>query len=353
MAKLSAKNDWGLEGSFSHSKSKAGPSEKVHVSLTEYAYDVLEEDRLRFATIDHPVSRDELYNTILLHSYLARKEPAFLSREFFQLIQEWKKISGKKAPDTTQINHAFVQACKELYVKKYAEAKVQRTVNIYANVLDLVLELEDRAELQVFSTQIRYFTQVLESFARLSYGEREEIFFWDRIQLLKKASGNTPLKIEHINGQKGTFIPYEVKQDQLGLYWYAGGMMIESNDFNRSTPYSCSWRVSRLISIREDPRYEEGLGDKEKADLERMISEQKIQYLAAEQTLEIRFIVTDRGIELLNTILLNRPNGIRKLSETRNEYICTATAMQAKIYFQRLGKHVEILSPSGLLDHEE
>ena len=335
------------------SRSKAGLSDKIHLSITKYAFDTLEEDRLRFGSIDQPVSRDELYNTILLNSYLDQRVPAFLSREYVRLIHEWKKSSGKNVPETSPVEKAFVQACKALYLKKYPETKAQLTVNIYSDVLDLAVELENGIELQVFTTKIKYFTQILESYARLPYGEREGIFFLSRIKTLEKALGKTPLKIEHTSGQRGTFIPYEIKQDDLGLYWYVGGMMIESSDFDRKTPYSCSWRISRLVNIREDPRFRDELGDKEKADLERMISDQKIQYLTADSAMEIRFRVTEKGAELLDVILLNRPTGIRRITKEDREYICTATRMQAETYFQRLGREVEIISPQGLLDGKE
>lgn len=329
-------------------RSGPGLSEKFHLSLTEYAFDVLEEDRRRFATVENPVSRDELYSTIIRNCYLSRTVPAFLSKEYTRMKQEWKKQAGKETMDMDQMEEAFVRACRELYLIKYSGAKVKLTINVYSDVLDQADELENRVEMKVFTTRIRYFTQILEAFARMVYGEREGIFFREWIEVLQKAQGKIPLIIESLYGPKGTFIPYEIGRDQLGLFWYVGGMMMESESANRKTPYSCSWRISRLLSIRPDPRYEEGLGFREQASLERMISEQKIQYLLADRTQEIRFRLTERGLQLLNTILVGRPNGIKKVPDTENEYVCRATSLQAEVYFSRFGTEMEIISSNEL-----
>ncbi len=324
---------------------------KQHIGFSQYAYNILKEDYLLFNPEGKPDSWNTFLNKIVEHYQDLRLYPADISNQFNAIYADYcKSLSSVAHLTSTQQNsikkhfrYAFINTYKTNLKSSYPN-KLSKTFNLNDIVADRLANMEDSIESIIFSRPGKYLSAIFEAYAREPFLDREKVILKEQFEKLEKAiKRNKCIRLAHTNHKTYKFIPYALQPDKMGTYWYLAGVVL-APDGNR---YYSSFRLSRILQIRELANDIETLTYAEEQELGELILEKGIQFLVGHSTKAV-IQFTPEGLKKYANVLHRRPHISAELSHDTFEFI--STTEQLEYYFFSFGKDAKIIEPAELRD---
>ena len=204
-------------------------------------------------------------------------------------------------------------------------------------------------------TQGEYIKALLEQYARMPFFDRESIFYKQTILTINNHIDNTDphkgiLPIIYQDGNKYYIKPYRLSFDYEAQYHYL--ICISTKDPNEEMR-PASFRLTRIKGIKQ-PVTSYGTGmikSKESKELERRIKENGVPYIFGD-TMDYVVKLTTAGLDMYNSIFHQRPIYTTIQKEEQNTYYLTfhSTERQITNYFFQFGKEAMIVSPDKTRD---
>jgi hypothetical protein len=250
-------------------------------------------------------------------------------------------------------NYGFEQECNEL--KKFTE-QIKLYEKEATDHFSIKLRMEIRKKLENTDSEIvdffgnsigDYIKTIAEYYARLSYYERERIWYKDKIFELEDSFGRFCLKISttriNQNDSPHIVLPYKIEHDKWTGYNYLTG--IEYSDENTKKP--CCFRVAFISDVKRlsPEKYPSKITKDDIKQIEKEKEKKGVQFLPG-NTEKIKILLTDNGQKMYNQIIYMRPQFTEK--ENNNIYCFDCTPLQIEYYFLKFGKDAEVLEPLAL-----
>ncbi len=199
-------------------------------------------------------------------------------------------------------------------------------------------------------TQGEYIKALIEDYARKPFFDRESIFYKQTINTINTHIDNSDsnkgiLPIIYQDGNKYYIKPYRLSYDYEAQYHYVICMSTKDpNDAMRPA----SFRLTRIKDIKPPvTSYVAGsIKSKEAKELERRIKENGVPYIFGE-TMDYLVRLTPTGLDMYNSIFHQRPiyQSFEKNEDGFYYLSFHITERQITNYFFQFGKDATILSP--------
>ncbi|MCR5338770.1 MAG: WYL domain-containing protein [Lachnospiraceae bacterium] len=322
---------------------------KQHINLSEQAWEVIEFDRTAFSVTEEALSLSGFLNTIF-ENYLISIEdeteirlPLPLFQKEFDREVEWiRQALGRK-----RLSEEIIDGLRREYVVRNQKCYgilsrgEGRKFRLNNAVLNALSSMQGSMVEEIFDKPGKYLSAFYEEYARMSFYDREELYFHAIISGLQDWINRQRSGEVYIAGKRFLVIPFCISGDRGQNYHYLAGMS-KANEEQNYKP--ASFRISRISSIgllTADAKRERKMMEKE---FDSALKSKGIQFLLND-TARIRIRLDDIGKKMFNQQLHLRP-----VPEKRNgnvfEFVCTQ--MQAEYYFFKFGHHAEVLSPVSL-----
>lgn len=325
--------------------------QKQHLNLSDDAWAEIDDDRRNFSATPDLIPLATFLNKVISNFY----ESADASIDF----QTSKyKHELEQEIDASFLKKRYSQATEQDYiaflVNKKIDALVQKSQSYekgFGRKFRLSNEnvelLEDSKESRYYDEGIgKYLKALLEEYAKKQYSERELIYFKDIKQTIDQAIlAGSRLKIALSNGDKRTISPYGVVIEKAGSFHYLVGYVYLDRGA-RSGLAPVTFRLSRIISIRQITSASGHISKEKREEIEQLIHEKGAQFLTGESE-QIVVRLSSEGIKKLNSIVRGRPILV---SNEKDVYTFAGSIEQAFIYFYRFGADAVIISPQKLHD---
>lgn len=314
---------------------------RVHVNLSNYAWNVIHEDMFVFCR-DDLANLSGFINDIIL-SYYQEADASIQTRcdeiasNYEQLLSE-ESVNMKIDPSIQySVIDVVTRSFKNRVIDKinsYPKDKYKK-IKLRKNVAEILL---DSQEYSFYEDNVsNYIKAIIEEFVRLPFLKRESIICKENHDLIEKAI-HSHKRLKIIVGTKKEFevIPYQITTDKLGMFNYLIGI-----DVNTKQPVS--YRISRLkIKLLSK------IGKINKTYEEAILSKLAIvdaSFLTKEtERIVVRF--DSYGLSKYNNQLHMRPQYIEQLDD--NCFVFNCSTDQAKFYFLKFGSSALILEPEWL-----
>ena len=199
-------------------------------------------------------------------------------------------------------------------------------------------------------TQGEYIKAIIEDYVRRPFYDRESLFFKQTILAINNHINNSNtnkgiLPIIYQDGNKYYIKPYRLSNDYEAQYHYI--ICMSTKDPNE-TMRPASFRLTRIKDIKP-PVSSYGVGtikSKEVKELERRIKENGVPYIFGD-TMDYLVKLTPTGLDMYNSIFHQRPiyDSIEKNKDEFYYMSFHVTERQITNYFFQFGKEAIILSP--------
>ena len=321
--------------------------QRQHISLSQLAFDIIEQDKYEFMT---QPSRQGLINLII--EAFADKSNADIDKA---VIRYKEKLSG----DLAQIPESKTKAdIISTLSKKYRNELLQKILD-YPRDQSFKFQLnehnfaaKERWDENGFygSHPGRFYKAVLEEYARKSYYEREEIVLGKLISELElhiTASKLIIIKMQGMPDRRKEVRPYAITHDPLFNFHYLVGY---SREYGSSYPEKIvSYRISRIETVRSSSSRSGRITKEQGSVIERRLNTVGVQFLLQDaDKIEVR--LTAQGKRNYESQVHLRPHYISCREEQDGSWIYSfdCSQMQAEFYFFKFGADAEILSPAPL-----
>ena len=317
---------------------------KQHLNLSVYAYDVIQNDMLLFG--NHKISN--FLNLIFNHYY--PDADASISLVLNRYRSELDDIFSRvKADDKTKnsIIETLVEQKKNLLEHKSRQYEKGYYFKFYLNKKNFEYLTEDTSECQendYYKKCGQYIKSVIEEYARLSYVEREQIYYKPRIQIIEHAIKEKKQLRVITESKKIYYVyPYKILQDPLATTNYLVGFSY-SDIRSKEQKIPCSFKIAALHAV--EPQSSSGkITAKETTLLEQKMERRGVQFMVGEET-RIRIRLTKAGIHRYDRYIHLRP-AFSEIQEP-DIYVFNCTEAQAQFYFFKFGADAEVLEPERL-----
>lgn len=333
------------------------PTQRVHLNLSEFAYDIIEQDSFSFG-----VDCISTFVNIIFSNYYKFADASISSKieyekeklsDFLGSIENGKKSECKSDNLKEKIIEIFqayrVETIQEKN-KKYDKGHQKKIWLNKHNSYTLYMSDDDK---YYSDRPSLYIKALLEEYARKPYVEREKIFFSDYIRIIEETLKNTNdvnlVAVVTDKNKRYYIYPYAVMTDPL----YTANYLVGYSKIHDSKKIPCSLRISAIKSLDILPNHRGNLTDEEKETLRKKIAVRGVQFLiGAEKDIIVK--MNDNGKEKYNRLHHLRPKYIETEDsddngdEYRYKYRFNCTEAQAKFYFLKFGKDVKIISPESL-----
>ena len=321
---------------------------RQHIRLSSLAYDIVEADKYEFMSSP---SRQGFINQII-ESFADDAQASIdtaVSRYRDRLEQELAGAVEGKAK--TAVLAALTDAyCDEL-IQHFTDYPKDHSFKFQLNERNFLARMSWTDIHGYYGGHpSRYYSAMLEEYARKSYFERESIALKkliDQIQLYIDSSKLIVITLGRNETQKFEVRPYAILPDSLSSFHYLVGFAKPSNSDIPEKIFSC--RISRIKSV--EPR--NSRSGKITADQKNLINE-RIQTVGLQFLLHdpefIRVKLTESGIKKYESQVHLRPPASIKQSCDDGTWIYSfdCTQRQAELYFFKFGADAEILAPDAL-----
>lgn len=196
----------------------------------------------------------------------------------------------------------------------------------------------------------RYLRAVLEEYAAKTVYQREEVYFYRWITLIKGAmAGGGLLCVEGKKGDVYDVRPYGVLSGRRATYHYLVGMACQ--DGKRDAEKIACFRLSKLVTLKLSQKRSGRLTKEECKEIEDRIHAVGVEFLLQQQeTICIR--LTEQGRQDYGSQLHLRPATVKRPAVDdgpyRWEYTFNCTAFQAKAYFLKFCGDAKVVAPQSL-----
>lgn len=320
---------------------------KQHVNLSKRAWRVIEHDMVAFMGTDSP-SLSGFLNRIItnFHENSNASINNKLDEEKLRLTDAFSGSAISRQIDTRDqsiiISIILARYKNDLYEKAISLPKgVGKKFRLNNENIELLTH-EDFKESEIYGSLGMYLKVLFEDYARLSYAERESVYFVSIFETFKDAMNRKKcLAIKLKSGQRMVIRPYRCGIDLLGLRHYVIGYLKEAD--RDDSPIAIAYNDIDMIRV-----YSSASGfisEAEKSHLIDIIQSQSPAFFGKEPLL-IEAILSEEGLSFFESRLENRPTLIG--SQPGNIYRFSCSEEQAFVYFSSFGTEVEILRPSTL-----
>ena len=196
----------------------------------------------------------------------------------------------------------------------------------------------------------RYLRAVLEEYAAKTVYQREEVYFYRWITLIKGAmAGGGLLCVEGKKGDVYDVRPYGVLSGRQTTYHYLVGMACQ--DGKRDAEKIACFRLSKLVTLKLSQKRSGRLTKEECKEIEDRIHAVGVEFLLQQQeTICIR--LTEQGRQDYGSQLHLRPAAEKKEPVSDGtycwEYTFSCTEFQAKAYFLKFCGDAKVVAPQSL-----
>lgn len=320
---------------------------KQHLNMSQSAYDVVQNDMRTFTDgenfsgfINHVISAYADIADASISSALKRQEEKYRT--------QFSKVPNDKTKE--KMISTLLSSYEETLIKKaFSYQKgVYTKFRLNKQNFDMIFENNCREE-DYYERPGQYIKAIIEEYAEKPQYQRESIYFEKSITLIQSCiESGTLLVVKTKKGWSYEVRPYGIMTDEGSLYHYLVGYTRSVNSANNEEKIA-SFRISQLISVTQRPKsYRSGrVTSNEREQIIKKLQVEGVQFLLGEQT-QIKVRLTDSGRKMYASQLHLRPIRIRTDDDCDNIYCFNCTETQAKFYFFKFGKDVEILSPNSL-----
>ena len=321
---------------------------RQYISLSSLAYDVIEADKNEFMA---KPSRQGFIN-LIIETFAEDAQASIdvaVGREEERLNRELSAIPDSKTK--AFILSTLVEAYRKELIKHITE---------YPKEQQFRFQLSERNfETRMQWTDVngyygghpsRYYSALLEEYARKSYYERESIALrktLNQIQLYIDTSKLLVLTLRGAEAIRYEVRPYAIIPDSLQNFHYLVGYSKKSNSDDPEK--FVSFRISRILSL--EPRYSRSgriTAEQRNAIIEKLHTV-GVQFLLQNPEF-IRVRLTEKGTKKYESQIHLRPPAsiIQPCDDGTWIYTFDCTQLQAEYYFFKFGEDAEVLAPESL-----
>ena len=299
------------------SKQLKSPEQRQHLSLSSYAYEVVQNDSMTFMG-EKNISG--FINTIIGNC----------SESYFDGTDIKKKDSALRS------------------FSKDISIKIRLRTKVYDDYYPRLGESWFGSKFKI--TQGEYIKALIEDYSRKTFYDRESIFYKEVIDTLSNYLNMDGSKRGYIpiiltTGEKYYVKPYKISDEYEAPYHY---LVCLSSDNPNTKMIPASFRISRIATIKDHvTSYGSGkITQSEIKELERKIKENGVPYIIG-NTIEVTVKLTSIGLNMYNSIFHQRPiyHSCTKNTDGSSLLIFNSTERQITNYFFQFGREAEIVSP--------
>lgn len=321
---------------------------RQYISLSSLAYDVIEHDKDEFMT---KPSRQGFINRII-ESFAEDAQASIdlaVEEETERLTRELAAISDSKAKTT--IIRTLAEAYRNDLVQHFAEYPKEQQFRFQLNERNYEARLQWTDVNGYYGGHpSRYYSAVLEEYARKSYYERETIALRsliDQIQMCIDTAKLILITLQNADNRKYEIRPYAILPDaNHNFHYLVGYSKISKSDYPERI---VSFRLSRIGSIEIRHSRSGRITAEQRAEISKKIESVGVQFLLQDPEF-IRVKLTESGVRKYETQILMRPPVQIKQPCDDGSWIYTfdCTPLQAEYYFFKFGADAEVLAPESL-----
>lgn len=330
---------------------------KLHLALPANVFHILKSDEYCF---NIPCKYESRISATLINKIILNMDPypnTSYYNENSKIFDENEKIKelNKKKSEENKIKKYKTDKCsssKKFYHKlswgkKDDTAVAKGTVGKLGEVDKKIVNIYNR-------DAGHYVDDLLETYAKLPYYKREEIFYYDTIQLIKDIKNSSGEYVMNVNSRGRYFRvhPFEVMPDEWSSYNYC--ICSDTADPN----IIHTFRISYMDVTRSKANGNDKLRPDDNFFRDK-IEKRGIQFCAGtEQETSIEILMTEQGKDMYEHMVFMRPRylSFECLENAKGnpyvyKYYFSCTPYQAKVYFQKFGREVRVISPLDLVEH--
>lgn len=325
---------------------------KQHINLPDEAWSIIHSDCLAFSNTSVPIPLTTFLNKVIYHYYESAK--ASLSIRYEKQAKKYKQMlnltdAKKDVPKYAKewelfhkLMFSYQTECEEAY-KHYPKGsglKFRLNTQNTGILFDL---FSDDTSVQGHKSAGKYLNALFTEYAKLSYSERERIYFKDIFEVISQGI-KSKCYITYMSASSkryATVAPYKISTLSTLPYHYLA--CFTSSETGDELGEIISLRISRILNpvVTKHPF---SMTDFDKTRIDTALKEKGSAYLKDRiETIKIR--LTDAGIRLYNRKLHQRPQYI---AQHQNIYEFCCPKQQAFHYFADFGADAYILEPHSL-----
>lgn len=325
---------------------------KQHLNLPDEVWNIIQSDCFSFSTNLSPIPLTTFLNKVIFHFY--ENAHASLSIRYQKQKQKYKKLLNltdskkdlqkyaKEWELLDKLMRTYQADCEEEY-KNYPKGTGLKFRLNNQNTGILFDLFSDDTSVQGHKSAGKYLNALFTEYAKLSYSEREKIYFKDVFEIVSQSIKNRThiTYMSAANNRCFTVAPYKIcTVNTLPYHYLACFAKSESGD---ELGQIVSLRMSRIITP-SSTKHNFTITDSDKERIETALKEKGSAYLH-DSTDAIKVRLTDVGIQIYNRKAHQRPQYIAK-NDHMYEFCCTR--QQAFHYFIDFGKDAYIVEPHNL-----
>ena len=318
---------------------------KQHLNLSMTAYDVVQNDMFAF-------NEEKLSGFInrIFENYYPEANASIsrtLNKLYGNLSKLFLNIRGDEKTKDVTIKTMLESRKKEIETKN-ASYENGKSFKFWLNTKNLCYLTETDSECEedlYYSSRGKYIKCVIEEYSRLSYIEREKIYYNNWVKSINEAiKSENQLRIATKDNKIYSVYPYDLLCDPLSTANYLIGYC-KRYGFAEDELKPCSFRLSALDAVKVEKSKSAFLKASERTNLAKVIASRGVQFMVGKEA-EILVKLTEEGLRKYQRQSHLRPILVEKKSD--NVFLFQCTTAQAEFYFFKFGKDAEILSPSFL-----
>ena len=336
---------------------------KQHLSLSTYAWNVIERDRMSFSVDGTLLSLAGLLNRIFM-SFYARSEASLPTRLSEKRHELNNALHGVKKEQKQMVVDALINAYEdELKAKIFVPmheslAKTGKPFTIQKKMYERLISLKKEGyflnEAGSDMTSGKYIAAVFEEYARQPYCQREQVYFQETVTTVTRAVrlGCELIVTQSTEDKKlvrHRVIPYGLQTDKLSMYNYLVGFSrkIDEPDDNFK---QFGVRLFKIVNAEiDETQASNRLNNDMRKSLKNFLAKHDAMFLSdADRSQSTVVKLTEKGQRYYREQIHMRPQYIEITGDDANVYVFDCPMRQAEYYFFKFGKEAEILSPNIL-----
>jgi hypothetical protein len=331
---------------------------RQHISLSEFAWDVINNDLLNFSADDAELPLAGLLNRVFLSFYqqadasiplrLYEKENS-LNEALKGMSEATRKeaVARIKASYQTELIEKISKGSEHYNAKRNSSITLQKkTISILERLREeKYYENKNGAKV----TRGKFMSAVFEEYASKPYCQRELIYYSEMTDAIRQAlESERALSFSYQGERRYRVLPFALQTDKLSMYNYLVCLNTSAGKPGDAGK-PMAFRLSRLSEPEVDTRAKPGSGRLpavEQTEIKTSLAKGDVSFLSDfGKKSEIRIRLTEKGKKMYNKIIHMRP---RKVGEDGDIYLFDCTDQQIVNYFFKFGADAEILEPERL-----
>lgn len=326
-------------------------NQQIRLRLSRTAEEVIAYDMGIF----EEKSRAAFINNVLSNFY--EDANSSIGRKMMQYKEE---LLGVKGCNESDVFYKSLVAQEKKRLMDLADSYDKPEKNANSDPIRLRDELFEYLTESGANTEDKYYLSIpkycramMEEYARLPYTARELIYFKKEIVAPINDAIRNGYQLFLTTGLRNNdsayhssyfFVPYKLMTDPLSTSNYLTGYSYRADQGKRDKKM-CSFKLSKLIRVKKETSRSAFLSKDDIADIQEAIEQKGVMFLIADSREDVVVRLTEAGRNMFKTQIHMRPVPT-KIDE--NEYTFSCSTVQARNYFFKFGKDVEVIKPEFL-----